>query len=148
VQLIAHSFLESMSTQEQRRKHFTAGALARLLDHRWPGNVRELRNAVQRAWVMAIDEEIDEEWLPEPRESKLAAPLAELATRVQALTAPTMASSSEGVLCIPLGTRLAEVERQVILATFAHCDQHKERTAATLGISMKTLYNRLKEYGS
>ena len=50
------------------------------------------------------------------------------------------------MLRIPIGARLADVERQVILATFAHCGQHKERTAATLGISMKTLYNRLKEY--
>jgi two-component system response regulator AtoC len=44
------------------------------------------------------------------------------------------------------GTPLAEVERQLILATFEYCGENKERTAALLGISMKTLYNRLKEY--
>jgi DNA-binding NtrC family response regulator len=53
---------------------------------------------------------------------------------------------ADSVLCIPLGARLADVERQVILATFAHYGQQKERTAATLGISMRTLYIRLKEY--
>ena len=49
---------------------------------------------------------------------------------------------------IRIGTPLAEVERLVTLATFEHHGRHKERTAATLGISMKTLYNRLKEYAS
>ena len=47
---------------------------------------------------------------------------------------------------IPLGTSMAEAERMLILATLAHCGQQKERTAATLGISLKTLYNRLKDY--
>ena len=46
-----------------------------------------------------------------------------------------------------MGSRLADVERQLILATFASCGEHKERAAALLGISLKTLYNRLKEYG-
>ena len=46
-----------------------------------------------------------------------------------------------------VGTPLAAVERQVILATLEHYGHHKERTAAALGVSLKTLYNRLKEYG-
>ena len=41
---------------------------------------------------------------------------------------------------------MAEAERQLILATLAHFGNHKERTAAVLGVSLKTLYNRLKEY--
>jgi DNA-binding NtrC family response regulator len=43
---------------------------------------------------------------------------------------------------------LAEIERQVTLATLEHFGKHKEKTAATLGISLKTLYNRLKEYAA
>jgi DNA-binding NtrC family response regulator len=46
-----------------------------------------------------------------------------------------------------VGTPLALVERQVILATLEHYGHQKERTAAALGVSLKTLYNRLKEYG-
>ena len=46
-----------------------------------------------------------------------------------------------------MGTTLAAVERQVIMATLEHFGHHKERTAAALGVSLKTLYNRLKEYG-
>jgi two-component system response regulator AtoC len=47
---------------------------------------------------------------------------------------------------VQVGSQLAEVERLLILATYESCGRHKERTAALLGISMKTLYNRLKEY--
>ena len=52
----------------------------------------------------------------------------------------------ENRIVVEVGTQLAEVERRVILATYERCGRHKERTAALLGISMKTLYNRLKEY--
>ena len=51
-------------------------------------------------------------------------------------------------LTIRIGTPLADVERQFTLATLEHLGRHKEKTAATLGISLKTLYNRLKEYAS
>jgi DNA-binding NtrC family response regulator len=51
-------------------------------------------------------------------------------------------------LTIRVGTPLAEAERQLTLATLEHFGRHKEKTAATLGISLKTLYNRLKEYAS
>jgi DNA-binding NtrC family response regulator len=52
----------------------------------------------------------------------------------------------EDQIVVEVGMQLAEVERRVILATYERCGRHKERTAALLGISMKTLYNRLKEY--
>ena len=140
VQLIARSLLADMSAQERVRKHFTEGALARMRAYGWPGNVRELRNVVQRVWVMTSGDAIDEEWLPQPL---VAPPPVASPAPPQDAAAPV----AEGMLHIALGTRLSEIERQVILATYAHCDHHKERTAATLGISMKTLYNRLKEYG-
>ncbi|MBB1600462.1 sigma-54 dependent transcriptional regulator [Variovorax sp. UMC13] len=143
VQLIARSFLQDMGAQERQEKHFTEGALARLLDYGWPGNVRELRNVVQRAWVMASGKAIDEEWLPVQ-----ARPAGAAVEEVAASSLRRLPDADAGVLNIPVGVPLADVERQVILATFAHCGQHKERTAAMLGISMKTLYNRLKDYRS
>ena len=51
-------------------------------------------------------------------------------------------------LMLPIGTSLAQAERTLILATLRHFRHHKERTAAVLGISLKTLYNRLKEYAA
>lgn len=47
---------------------------------------------------------------------------------------------------IPIGTTMAEAEKRVILATLNHYEWHRERTANALGISLKTLYNRLQEY--
>jgi DNA-binding NtrC family response regulator len=50
-------------------------------------------------------------------------------------------------LRVRVGSSIAEVEKQLILATLEHCGGIKERTADVLGISLKTLYNRLREYG-
>ena len=61
-------------------------------------------------------------------------------------SAPAPLAPGGHQLIVEVGTQLADVERQLILATYERCGHHKERTAALLGISMKTLYNRLKEY--
>ena len=163
VALITHHFLQEMARQEGGgSKHLSAGALARLAAWHWPGNVRELRNVLQRAWVMASGAEIDEEWLPlhapthEPAAPAAVAPAASanpVTTVVStALTSlgldrpPSPSGPASGQLVVEIGSQLADVERQLILATYARCGGHRERTAALLGISMKTLYNRLKEY--
>jgi DNA-binding NtrC family response regulator len=138
IPLLARSFLDELARQEQTTKRFTPEAMERLKAYPWPGNVRELRNAVQRAWVMAPGAEIDGEWLP-----KLAGTEAPRPPQRPGAEPP---ADGHPALSIRVGTPLAEVERQLILATFDYCGQHKERTAALLGISMKTLYNRLKEY--
>jgi two-component system, NtrC family, response regulator AtoC len=49
---------------------------------------------------------------------------------------------------LPIGISMAEAERELILATLLHLHHHKERTAATLGVSLKTLYNRLRDYAA
>ena len=129
VPLIARHFLEQIGAREGETKRFAPAVLERLAEHRWTGNVRELRNVVYRAYVMASGTTIVDDCLPE-------APGA------------TPVSGAAPTLTIRVGTTLAEVERQVTLATLEHHGRHKERTAATLGISLKTLYNRLKEYSS
>ena len=62
--------------------------------------------------------------------------------------APSGVAPGPDALLVPIGCSMAEIERRFILATLAHYKQHKERTAAVLGISLKTLYNRLKEYAA
>ena len=126
--LLANHFLTDICQREGDNKRFSAAALARMEFHRWPGNVRELRNVVQRAYVMARGAEISDEWIPSEN---------------QVVKAPGGPS-----LTIRIGASMAEVERQFLLATLQHFDNHKEKTAAVLGISLKTLYNRLKEYAS
>ncbi|QPF74139.1 sigma-54-dependent Fis family transcriptional regulator [Roseateles sp. DAIF2] len=131
VPLLAEHFLAGIGAQEGAPKRFTPQALARLAAYRWPGNVRELRNAVQRAYVMASDADIDAQWLPGE-----AAP-----------SGGADAGAAE-LVSLPIGSSMAEMERALILATLRHYNHHKERAAAVLGISLKTLYNRLKEYAA
>ncbi|NKI92533.1 sigma-54 dependent transcriptional regulator [Rhizobacter sp. SG703] len=130
IPLLAEHFAETISAQEGEARRFSAAALRKLTQYSWPGNVRELRNVVQRSYVMADGATITDEWLP-----------------VDAEPARAPAVRDEDHLCIPLGTSLAEAERQLILETVRHFKHHKERAAAVLGVSLKTLYNRLKEYG-
>ncbi len=153
VALLADQFLRAFAKQEGVSKRFTPRALEQMTRYLWPGNVRELRNVVQRAYVMAPDDVIDECCLP-----RAAVAAGGFATA----TAAAPASSGNGVLhgtthsgaaqgdqlTLPIGCSMADAEKQLILATLRHFRHHKERTAATLGISLKTLYNRLKEYAA
>jgi two-component system response regulator AtoC len=129
IPLLATHFLQEIAQREGSLKRLSAAAMERLARHAWAGNVRELRNVLQRAYVMTPGPEIGDQWLP--RESFSRPP----------------AFAAGGGVHVAVGTPLADVERQVILATLEHYGHHKERTAAALGISLKTLYNRLKEYG-
>jgi DNA-binding NtrC family response regulator len=130
VPVLAQHFLEQVIEKEGETKTLSDAVLRRFESYPWPGNVRELRNAVYRCYVMATGSEITEDWLPEG--AAKAGPSDADATSVR----------------VELGTPLADVERKVILATLKHCDGQKEQTAAALGISLKTLYNRLKEYSA
>jgi DNA-binding NtrC family response regulator len=99
-----------------------------LLSYTWPGNVRELKNYVQRAHIMSRPEANSTATVP-----------------VQvSLSAPDVRST----VTISYGTTLADADRELILATLAQCGGVKARAAEALGISLKTLYNRLMEYGA
>ncbi len=140
VPLLATHFLADIADQEGQAKVFARAALERLGQWRWPGNVRELRNAVQRAYVMAGGEQIDDSWLPVAGPAGVPAPAAAGATGSERGARP------EKCITFAIGTSMAKIERAMILATLEHFQHHRERTAAVLGISLKTLYNRLKEY--
>ena len=127
VPALAEHFLQEIGKSEGKQKRFDPKALERLGRHRWPGNVRELRNVVQRAYVMEPGGLISDEWL-----------LFDAGAAPSAEEAPSIS--------VKLGASLADAERELILATLQHYGSHKERTAAVLGVSLKTLYNRLKEY--
>ena len=126
VELLANHFLAELNREEGKDKSFTSPALVRLRSHSWPGNVRELRNVVHRAFIVA-DDTIGVDPLPLPA------------------TAP--AGVDQGRLLFRPGTRIVEVEKALIVATLEHFYHDKKRTAEALGISLKTLYNRLNEYG-
>ena len=156
--LLADHFLAGMCNTEGLRKRFNPEAMQQLQRHDWPGNVRELRNAVQRAFVMAPGDVIDARWLPRatrpeearhPDEAPLLARAAERpAPDGPALNGARAGGSDKVTISVTIGSAMADIERDVILATLRHYDHHKERVAAVLGISLKTLYNRLKEYAA
>ncbi|WP_308418558.1 sigma-54 interaction domain-containing protein [Chitinimonas arctica] len=126
VPLLAEHFLTDICKREGQVKRLSPEALEQMSTYHWPGNVRELRNALQRAYVMAVGEQISDEWL--------------------AFDSRPPRQESKPFMAIQPGVPLAEVERALILATLEHFGGHKEKTAAALGVSLKTLYNRLKEY--
>jgi two-component system, NtrC family, response regulator AtoC len=150
VGLLAQHFLSAIGEREGKAKRLSAEALKQLAAYNWPGNVRELRNAVQRAYVMAADDVIDASWLPREGDT----PGGGMSQR-SAVAAPAPAAAPEpapatrdDVITLPIGTSIAQAERLLMLATLRHFHHQKERTAAALGISLKTLYNRLKEYAA
>ena len=106
-------------------KELSEDALETLGESSWPGNVRELRNALERALIVATGPVITSHDLPN---LERAAPTAE------ALSAAA-----------PLA--LEDRERQAILDALRQCDGHREQAAKLLGVSVRTLYNRLKRYG-
>jgi DNA-binding NtrC family response regulator len=134
VPLLAEHFLTGICERECQVKRFTKAALDKLSAYRWPGNVRELYNVAQRVYVMAPGDVITDEWIP--------------ANVAPAGDSRATAAHNPASITIRLGTSLPDAERQLIEATLQHFDNHKERTAAVLGVSLKTLYNRLKEYSS
>ena len=150
VPLLAAHFLQAIGKQEGQNKRFSAAALDLLQSYPWPGNVRELRNAVQRAYVMAAEEVIGGEWLPDLERGGHSGPAPLAAADFGARPAPThSAAPADGAsVTLAIGSSMAQVERTMILATMAHYQNHRERAAAALGISLKTLYNRLKEYAA
>ena len=146
IPLLANHFLAAISEQEGVVRRFTPSALQALLEYPWPGNVRELRNVVQRAYVMEPGEVIDETWLPGADAAAVSGwgGLAALSEP----SPPPPETPAVPSITLPIGSSVAEAERALMLATLRHFNHHKERTAAALGISLKTLYNRLKEYAA
>jgi DNA-binding NtrC family response regulator len=127
-ELLADVFLERLNVEENDHKVFSRASRRFLHDYHWPGNVRELKNTIYRAFILA-DRELE---------------LASAAGRVKAMVAPV----ESDCVTFPLGSRLADAEQRLIFATLGYCGGNKTQTAEVLGISLKTLYNRLNEYQS
>ncbi|MDO9471910.1 MAG: sigma-54 dependent transcriptional regulator, partial [Caulobacter sp.] len=114
-------------------------ARRRLVTHRWPGNVRELENAMHRAVLLSSGPEIEEFAIRLPDGAPMS-PTPDAAVARNASMAAEAASRSF------VGQTVAQVEQQLILDTLSHCTGNRTHAATILGISIRTLRNKLKEY--
>jgi DNA-binding NtrC family response regulator len=126
IELLAQQFLQIHNEEANTQKTFSRSSLEVLRSYSWPGNVRELKNVVQRAFILATDTLNIEDCISDVASKK-----------------PTV---QDGYLNFFVGTPLADAQKEIILATLKHYSGNKRLTAEALGISLKTLYNRLKEY--
>jgi DNA-binding NtrC family response regulator len=114
-------------------------ARQRLAVHRWPGNVRELENAMHRAVLLSTGPEIEEFAIRLPDGQPMS-------SAPDAQTARVASMAAEAVQRNFVGQTVAEVEQQLIIDTLSHCFGNRTHAANILGISIRTLRNKLKEY--
>lgn len=125
--LLADAFLATLNTQADTSKRFPHDVRPFLLGYDWPGNVRELRNCIERAFILADADEVT-------LDSSLL------------IRCRPEAEDTTDCIALPIGTRLDEAERRLIIATLDESAGNKRRAAAILGCSIKTLYNKLQQY--
>ena len=127
IALLAQHFLDQLNAARGTHKTFAPPAPASLAALPWPGNVRELKNYVERAYILG-DKTL------------------EAAVPAAAGAAAAAAAAATPTITVPVGVSLDEADRQLILATLEQCGGVKKWAAEMLGVSLKTLYNRLEEY--
>ena len=114
-------------------------ARRRLIEHRWPGNVRELENAMHRAVLLSTGEAIEEFAIRLPD----GAPMSQAP---EASVARSASMAAEAASRAFVGQTVAAMEQQLIIDTLTHCFGNRTHAANILGISIRTLRNKLKEY--
>src|SRR5438552_768587 len=127
--LLAQYLVTKLAEKHSRPARFLSpAAITALQFHAWPGNVRELRNVIERAVVICSGEQIERHhFAPYPIDQREVL-------------------RKEDTLTLPVGTPIEEVERQMIMRTLKKTKNNKTRAAALLGISLKTLHNKLNLY--
>jgi len=130
IPLLIEAFIEDCNNKYDKRIRSVDEAVRQiLLGHTWPGNVRELRNTIERAVITCEGDLIGRTNLP------------------PGLIGQTRVENSDSIT-LPVGTTVEEAERTLILRTLASVGQNKTRAAEVLGISLKTLHNKLNRYGT
>ncbi len=131
IPLLVDSFIADFNRRHGGKiRGLAPQALKLILEHDWPGNVRELKNAVDSAAILAGGDRIGPE------------PFADLAASKRG---QARLDRAQGTLHFSPGARLAEVERELILATLKKY-RTKAAAARALGIGLRTLYTKLDQY--
>jgi DNA-binding NtrC family response regulator len=141
---LAEALLADLNRKHECRvAEISAAALETFERHNWPGNVRELRNVLERAVILAGEGAIERKHLP----AFLLSGAAAAGDTPTAPVAPAVPEDADSVR-FAVGTTVDEAEKGLILRTLEHTRNNKTRAAEILGISLKTLHNKLKEYGA
>jgi DNA-binding NtrC family response regulator len=126
IPLLVQHFIDRFSKEGGKKlAGISSQTLKLITDYAWPGNIRELRNTLERAVILCGNGLIEPEHLP-----------GEIAT----------GGGESAYLKLPYGLPLREIEKEYILASLGRLKNNKARTAQALGISEKTLYNKLYRY--
>jgi DNA-binding NtrC family response regulator len=127
--LLAQHLVTQLAQKHNRPARFLSPAAQSVLQfHAWPGNVRELRNVIERAVIICSGEQIERHhFAPYPIDQR---------ERLR----------QEDTISFPVGTPLEEVERRMIMRTLQKTNNNKTRAAELLGISLKTMHNKLNLY--
>ena len=161
VLLLAGHFLSLHNKESGTQKRLSPLACDRLLSYDWPGNVRQLRNMVQRAYILeGAEVQMDclEDLVGDTDTGSCDAAVNtsddgsskggcdDSSETVPEDAGPNAADDQDGLVHVEVGTPLDEAEKQLILKTLDEYEGNKTETAKVLGISLKTLYNRLNSY--
>jgi DNA-binding NtrC family response regulator len=139
VALLARHFAEQYAARAGASvPDLDPSALERLTTYGWPGNVRELKNAIERAALVSGGETILAAHLPPQIGATPRAPGPQVAS---------VPARDGGFVTFALGASMTDVERDMIRSTLAHTAGNKTRAAKILGISLKTMHNKVKKYG-
>jgi DNA-binding NtrC family response regulator len=127
--LLAQYLVTQLADKHSRPARFLSPAAISVLQfHAWPGNIRELRNVIERAVIICSGEQIERHhFAPYPIDQR---------ERLR----------NEDTITLPVGTPIEEVERQMIMRTLQKTKNNKTRAAELLGLSLKTLHNKLNLY--
>jgi DNA-binding NtrC family response regulator len=140
--VLVRALIEDLNRKHNSRAtDVSSQVLDRLRSHNWPGNVRELRNLLERAVILAGQGTLQLEHLPAQMNGGLQG------SPSTAASSAAPASPDGAHLLLPVGvTTVEQAERALIERTLEYTAQNKTRAAEILGISQKTLFNKLKEY--
>jgi len=139
VELAQHFIKKYSDANGIPSRPLSAEARRTLVLNRWRGNVRELENTIHRAVLLATGDEIGADGILSPDGARL-----DQAKTPSAVTHATQAA--EAVTRALVGRTVADVERDLILETLKHCLGNRTHAANILGISIRTLRNKLNEY--
>lgn len=144
---IADSLVADLNRKHECRvSDFTPEVSRALEQHDWPGNVRELRNVLERAVIIAGEGTVEMKHLPAFLQGRGGGAVSAATPSETPEEAATMVDPDS--VRFPIGTTVEEAEKGLILRTLEHTRNNKTRAAEILGISLKTLHNKLKEYGT